>query len=62
MQKESIRMTKNEMIIKKRVIPFFYSLIYSILHVGIMLVMMTMNCYVILAIIVGYTLGFFLFS
>jgi len=61
LQRDSIRLTANEWIVKKRVIPFFYSLIYSFLHVVIMLIMMSMNGYVILAIIMGYTVGFLVF-
>jgi hypothetical protein len=55
-------MTSNEIIIRKRVIPAFYGVIYAFLHVSIMLVMMSMNGYVILAIIAGYTAGFAVFS
>jgi uncharacterized membrane protein YjjP (DUF1212 family) len=61
-QKESIRMTTKELFAKKIVIPIIYSLIYSILHVAIMLIMMSMNAYVIAAIVVGFTSGFALFS
>jgi hypothetical protein len=55
-------MTSGEIIVKKRVIPAFYAVIYAFLHVSIMLVMMSMNGYVILAIIAGYTAGFAIFS
>lgn len=55
-------MTSGEIMVKKRVIPAFYAVIYAFLHVSIMLVMMSMNGYVILAIIAGYTAGFAIFS
>jgi hypothetical protein len=55
-------MTAREVIIRKRVIPAFYAIIYAFLHVSIMLVMMSVNGYVILAIIAGYTAGFAVFS
>jgi hypothetical protein len=44
------------------VIPAFYGIFYAILHVALMLVMMSMNGYVILAIIAGFTAGFAVFS
>ncbi len=55
-------MTTKEILVRKRVIPAIYAIIYAFLHVSIMLVMMSMNGYVILAIIAGYTLGFAVFS
>lgn len=55
-------MTPSEIMVKKRVIPLIYSLIYSIIHVSVMLIMMSMNGYVILGIILGYVGGFFVFS
>ena len=54
-------MSSKELILQKKIIPFFYSLIHSFLHVVIMIAMMSMNGYVILAIIIGYTSGFALF-
>lgn len=59
---DEMRLTSREIIIKKRVIPAIYAIIYACLHVAIMLVMMSMNGYVILAIIFGYTIGFAVFS
>lgn len=57
-----MRLTSREIIVKKRVIPAIYAIIYACLHVAIMLVMMSMNGYVILSIILGYTIGFAVFS
>lgn len=47
---------------KNVVIPIIYYLIYSTLHVAIMLIMMSMNGYVIIAIILGYTFGYLAFN
>jgi hypothetical protein len=57
-----MRLTKNEIFLKRWIIPFFYSLIYASLHVIIMIIMMSMNGFVIISIIIGYTAGFGLFS
>lgn len=59
---DEMRLTTREIIVKKRIIPAIYAIIYACLHVAIMLVMMSMNGYVILAIIFGYTIGFAVFS
>lgn len=59
---DEMRLTSREIIVKKKVIPAIYAIIYACLHVAIMLVMMSMNGYVILAIIFGYTIGFAVFS
>lgn len=43
-------------------IPTLYALFYALFHVAIMLIMMSMNGYVILAIVAGFTVGFAAFS
>ena len=48
--------------LKNKVIPLVYSLVRSFLHVVIMLIMMSMNGYVIIAIICGYMIGFAIFD
>lgn len=55
-------MTSQELLVKRWIIPVIYSFIFAFLHVAIMLVMMSMNGWVILSVIVGYTMGFALFN
>ncbi len=55
-------MTSQQLIVKMKIIPIIYALLYAFLHVVIMIIMMSMNGYVILSIIVGYTAGYAVFS
>lgn len=41
---------------------FFYILIYSLLHIATMMLIMTYNGYVVLAVLAGLTLGFAIFG
>jgi hypothetical protein len=41
---------------------FFYILVYSLVHIATMMLIMTFNGYVVIAVMVGLTLGFALFG
>lgn len=54
-------MTNKEIFVRNSLLPAIQGVFQAFLHVCIMVIMMSMNGWVILAIIVGYIIGFLVF-
>lgn len=61
-ERQSTGLSAGETAASRRVLGVLYWVVHSLLQVVVMLLVMTMNGYVMLSVIAGFTLGFVLFD